>query len=81
MKSKEVMINVPCTLSLENENEAALTAAAFNTFIHGKVKMKYEILGLLGGQTIALFYMQRNNESQQLRDEFMQLIQNEEVSQ
>ena len=79
MKSKEVMVNLPCTLMLSNEDEAASTAAGFNTFVHGKVKMKYEILGKLGGQTVALFYMQRNNESQDLRNEFMKLIQEEEI--
>ena len=41
--------------------------------------MKYEVLGTLSGQMLGLFYMQRNNESQQLRDEFMQLIQDEEM--
>lgn len=53
-------------------------AAAFNTFVHGKVKMKYEVLGILGGQYVALFYIQRNSESQQLHDEFAALIEQEE---
>lgn len=55
-------------------------AAAFNTFVHGKVKMKYEILGTLGGQYVALFYIQRNSESQQLYEEFRKLIEEEEMN-
>jgi hypothetical protein len=78
-KPKEVMVNLPVVLTFMTEDEIVQMAAAFNTFIHGKVKMKYEVLGTLGGQFVALFYMQRNNESQQLRDEFMELIEAEEI--
>lgn len=78
-KPKDVMVNLPVVLTFDNEDEIVQMAAAFNTFVHGKVKMKYEVLGTLGGQMLGLFYMQRNNESQQLRDEFMQMIQNEEM--
>lgn len=78
-KPKEVLVNLPVVLTFANEDEIVQMAAAFNTFIHGKVKMKYEVLGTLGGQYIGLFYMQRNNESQQLRDEFMELINQEEI--
>lgn len=77
-KPKEIMVNLPTVLTFDNEDEIVGMAAAFNTFIHGKVKMKYEVLGTLGGQYVGLFYMQRNNESQQLRDEFMAAINQEE---
>jgi len=77
-KPKEVMVNLPVVLTFSNEDEIVQMVSAFNTFIHGKVKMKYEVLGTLGGQFIGLFYMQRNNESQQLRDEFMMMINAEE---
>lgn len=80
-KPKEVLVNLPVALTFTNEDEIVQMAAAFNTFIHGKVKMKYEVLGTLGGQTIGLFYLQRNNESQELRDEFMKMINAEELGQ
>lgn len=79
-KPKEIMVNLPVVLTFQTEDEIVQMAAAFNTFVHGKVKMKYEVLGTLGGQMLGLFYMQRNNESQELRDEFMQMVQNEEMS-
>lgn len=78
-KPKEVLVNLPVALTFENEDEIVQMAAAFNTFVHGKVKMKYEVLGHLGGQTVGLFYIQRDNDSQQLRDEFMRLIESEDA--
>lgn len=77
-KPKEVLVNLPTVLTFQNEDEIVQMASAFNTFIHGKVKMKYEVLGVLGGQHVGLFYIQRNNESQQLRDEFVDAINQEE---
>lgn len=77
-KPKEVQVNLPTVLTFQSEDEIVEMASAFNTFIHGKVKMKYEVLGTLGGQHVGLFYIQRNNESQQLRDEFMVAINAEE---
>ena len=62
---------------LESEDEAAQLAANFNTFVHGKVHLKYEVLGPLTGKLAVLYYMQRNHDSQQLRDEFVQLIDQE----
>lgn len=79
-KPKEVMVNLPTVLTFQSEDEIVQMASAFNTFIHGKVKMKYEVLGVLGGQHVGLFYIQRNNESQQLRDEFVDAINQEEES-
>jgi len=77
-KPKEVLVNLPVVLTFQQEDEVVQMAAAFNTFVHGKVKMKYEVLGTLGGQFVALFYIQRNNESQQLHDEFIEMINAEE---
>jgi hypothetical protein len=79
-KPKEVLVNLPTVLtSFQSEEEIVQMAAAFNTFVHGKVKMKYEVLGTLGGQYVGLFYIQRNSESQQLHDEFMEMINQEEI--
>lgn len=77
-KPKEVMVNLPTVLTFSDEEEIVQMTAAFNTFIHGKVKMKYEVLGKLGGQYVGLFYIQRNDESQQLRDEWVLAINTEE---
>lgn len=77
-KPKEVLVNLPVVLTFQAEDEVVQMAAAFNTFVHGKVKMKYEVLGTLGGQYVALFYIQRNSESQQLHDEFIEMINAEE---
>jgi len=76
-KPKEVLVNLPTVLTFASEDEIVQIASAFNTFIHSKVKMKYEILGVLGGQHVGLFYIQRNNEYQQLRDEFVKAINQE----
>jgi hypothetical protein len=79
VKPKEIMVNLPAAHLFQNEDEMAQFAAAINTIIHGKVKIKYEVLGTLGGQYVGLFYVQRNNESQEIHDEFMRLIQQEEM--
>lgn len=80
-KPKEVLVNLPVVLTFATEDEIVQMAAAFNTFVHGKVKMKYEVLGTLTGQYVALFYIQRNSESQQLHDEFVRMIEDEEMQQ
>lgn len=79
VKPKEIMVNLPVVLTFATEDEIAALASGVNTFIHGKVRVKYEVLGTLGGQYIGLFYLQRNNESQQLHDEFMRMIDQEEM--
>ena len=79
-KPKDVQVNLPVVLTFDDKEDIVKMAAAFNTFVHGKVKLKYEELGLLGGKFVGLFYLQRNNESQELRDEFMKMIQEEEMS-
>jgi hypothetical protein len=47
--------------------------------VHGKVKVKIEELGTLGGQFVAIFYLQRNDEFSELREQFMQMIEQEEM--
>jgi hypothetical protein len=77
-KPKEVLVNLPVVHLFPDEDQAAQLAANFNTFLHGKVHLKYELLGVLGNQHVVLYYLQRNGESQQLRDEFREMIENEE---
>lgn len=79
VKPKEVFVNLPMVLLFNTEDEIPQLASGFNTFLHGKVRLKYEVVGELNGQFVGLFYLQRNIESQQLRDEFEALIQVEET--
>ena len=79
VKPKEIMVNLPVVLLFKTEGDIPALAAAINTIIFGKVRIKYETLGLLGGQYVGLFYVQRNNESQEIHDEFMRLIEQEEM--
>jgi hypothetical protein len=79
VKPKEVFVNLPVVLLFNNEDDIPELCSNFNTFLHGKVKLKYETLGALNGQFVGLFYLQRNDESQQLRDEFVRLIEEEEI--
>lgn len=79
-KPKEALVNLPVVLTFNHEGEDAVLAAGFNTFLHGKVRLKYETLGMLGGQYVSLFYLKRDNESQQLHDEFIAMINAEEMA-
>jgi hypothetical protein len=79
IKPKEILVNLPAAHLFQNEDEMVSFASAINTIVVGKVKVKYELLGLLGGQSVGLFYIQRNNESQEIHDEFMRLIEAEEM--
>jgi hypothetical protein len=79
VRPKEILVNLPAAHLFQSEDEMASFASAINTIIVGKVKVKYEFLGLLGGQSVGLFYIQRNNESQEIHDEFMRLIEAEEM--
>lgn len=80
-KPKEVMVTLPAVHLLSNEEEGAQLAANFNTFLYGKVRLKYELLGTLGGQSVFIFYLQRNNEFTDLREQFMVMIEAEEANQ
>lgn len=80
VKPKEVLLNLPVALLFDEPWEIASFAANINTILHGKVRLKAEELGVLGGRYVGLFYLQRNNESQQIHDEFMRLIEDEQVT-
>jgi len=78
MKPKEILVDLPAVHIFSTEDEISALAAAANIFVHGKVKIKCETVGILGGQFVGLFYIQRNEESQFLRDSFIQAINKEE---
>ena len=77
IKPKDIRVNLPIVLGFDDPEEIPKFAATINTIIHGKVKIKCEELGVLGAQYMGLFYMQRNNEYQELRDEFIEMIDKE----
>ncbi len=84
VKPKELLVNLPVVLLFNGEDsadQAAQFASNVNTIIHGKVKMKVEELGTLGGQLVVIFYLQRNNEFTELREQFMKMIESEEIGQ
>lgn len=81
VKPKEVLLNLPVALLFDEPWEIASFAANVNTILHGKVRLKAEELGSLGGRYVGLFYLQRNNESQEIHDEFIRLIEEEEITQ
>lgn len=80
VKPKEVLVNIPVVYTLPDENDNAMLASNFNTFLHGKVRLKYDYLGKLGDQYVSIFYFHRNDEFHELRNSFMEMIEQEEMS-
>jgi len=80
VKPKEVLLNLPVALLFDEPSEVGAFAANVNAILHGKVRLKAEELGTLGGKHVGLFYLQRNLESQEIHDEFVRLIEEEEVA-
>lgn len=78
VKPKEIMVNLPIALTFQTDDEVGQFAANINTLIHGKVRVKTDVVGNLGGQIVAIFYLQRNDEYSQIREEFCRLIEIEE---
>ena len=81
IKPKEAMLNLPIVLYFDNENEIHAFASNINTVIHGKVKMKYDVLGMLAEKYVSIFYLQRNDEYHSLREDFRVMIENDEMDQ
>jgi len=79
VKPKEIQVNLPSVFKFKTEDEIHAFASNINSIIAGKVLMKYEELGSLGGELVAIFYLQRNNEFSELRESFMKLIEKEEI--
>lgn len=80
VKPKEVLVNLPVALLFEESWEIDSFAANINTILHGKVKVKLEELGMLGGKHVGLFYLQRNDEYFEIRNEFVRLIEEEIIA-
>lgn len=75
VKPKEVLLNLPIVLLFDEDYKIPEFAANINQLMHGKVKVKYEELGVLGEQSVGLFYLQRNDEFAQLRQGFIEMIE------
>ncbi len=80
IKPKEILINVPVVLLFDNSDQINYFAANINQLIHGKSKLKAEELGCLGGQYVGLFYLNRDSEFTELRQQFVQMIEDEEMN-
>lgn len=80
IKPKEIFVNLPIVLTdFADYHDIPAFASNINAIIHGKVKVKYEELGMLGPNYVAIFYLYRNGEYQELRKEFVDLINEEEM--
>ena len=75
IKAKEVLVNLPMVLLFDQEEDANIFAMNANTLIHGKVRVKKDVLGMLGGKYMAIFYLHRNDEYTYLCEEFRRLEQ------
>ena len=79
VKPKEVLLNLPTVIMFADYHEIPNFASNINQVLHGKIKVKYEELGQLAGQYVGLFYLQRNDEFDELRASFVQMIEREEM--
>lgn len=79
VKPKEVLLNLPTVIMFGDYHEIPNFASNINQVLHGKVKVKYEELGQLAGQYVGIFYLQRNDEFDDLRGSFIQMIEQEEL--
>jgi hypothetical protein len=79
VKPKEVLLNLPIALLFDTQDEADVFASNINTLINGKVKVKMDNVGVLGGRFVTIYYLQRNDEYSSIREEFLRLIETEEL--
>lgn len=80
VKPKEALLNLPIVIMFTDYHEIPIFASNINQVLHGKSRVKYEELGMLGGQYVGLFYLQRNDEFDELRASFKQMIEQEEIN-
>lgn len=79
VKPKEILLNLPIVLMFDDEDKIAEFASNINTLINGKIKVKYETVGILNEQYVGIFYLNRYDEYQELRESFVSLIEQEEI--
>lgn len=79
IKPKELIVNLPIVLMFDNSDDISVMVQNINKIIHGKLRLKYDELGLLGAQYVGLFYLYRDQEYHSLRNEFKEMIDKEEL--
>ena len=80
IKPKEVLLNMPIVLMFDDTDKIAEFASNINTVLHGKQRLKFDMLGRLGDKYAGIFYLYRDHEYQDLRNEFIEMIEAEEMS-
>ncbi len=79
IKPKTLMVNLPIALTFDSWDEIPKFAATINSIVAGRSLLKCEKIGSVEGKHIGIFYLQRNDEFQNLRNSFLNLIDKIEV--
>lgn len=74
VKSKEVLVNLPCHFEFYNEDECATMAANINSVLHGRQRVKYDIMGKRGDMVVGLLYLDRSKEYLDYRNFILKII-------
>lgn len=77
--TKQLTVNLPIALTFATEDEIGQLAASINTIVAGKSRIKCESVGKLNSQYIGIFYLQRDKDFSELRQSFVDLIEQEEI--
>lgn len=67
IKPKDVSVNLPCHFEFQDEEECAQMAANINSILHGRSRVKYDIMGTKGDMVVGLLYLERWGEYQEYR--------------
>lgn len=68
IKPKEVLVNLPCHFEFLHEDECAQMAANINAILHGRTRVKYDVMGTRGDLLICILYTERNREYLEYRE-------------
>jgi hypothetical protein len=68
IKPKEVMVNLPVYFSFSDPEKIPEFAMNINSILSGKSRIKYDEMGIHDGETIAIFYLYRDNDYSELRE-------------
>lgn len=79
IKPKEILVNLPIVLLFNNDEKVVDFASSINMIMHGKLRIKCEVLGKLGEKSVGLLYLHRNDEYHELRRQFLDMIEKEEI--
>lgn len=68
IKPKDVQVNLPCHFEFKDEDECAQMAANINSVLHGRSRVKYDIMGTRGDMVVGLLYLERWGEYLEYRE-------------